>query len=80
MARPIEEKVDMIFAYGEAQGNLSQAVRIFNERHENSPPTSRVYLRSLVDKFRRFFPSKMLLGQDGRKNSQKVTKSIYLLM
>lgn len=56
--RSNEEKVDMVFAYGEAQGNLSHAVRLFNQRHENSPPVCRKYIRVLVDKFRRFFSVK----------------------
>ena len=76
--RPNPEKVDMIFAYGQSGGNLSEAVRIFNNGHPESPPTSRTYIRSLVDKFRNFFSVKDA-PRSGRPKSVPEDEQINVL-
>lgn len=48
--RLVEEKVEAVLIFGEANRNYHQAVRIFNERFPDRP-ISRKYFRELVQKF-----------------------------
>src|SRR6202042_2575462 len=50
MVRLMEDKVEAVLIFGEAQRNYHAAVRIFNERFPDRPIT-RKYLRELVQKF-----------------------------
>lgn len=49
MSRSLEQKVEAIVIFGEAQRNYHEAVRIFNDRYPDRP-ISRTYLRDLLRK------------------------------
>lgn len=51
MARSLEHKVELIFLFGASNENYHETERRFNERFPDHP-TSRTYIRQLVNKFR----------------------------
>lgn len=57
MRRTNEDKVEMIFLYGQALRNCCEAVRLFNEAHPDRQ-TSVPYMSSLVKKFTNTFSVK----------------------
>ena len=50
MARPLDEKIEAVIIFGEANRNYHKAVRIFNERFPGRP-ICRKYFQKLMSKF-----------------------------
>jgi hypothetical protein len=50
MARPLDHRTDIILFFGQAQRNIHETVRLFNEAHPERPVV-RKYVRESVNKF-----------------------------
>lgn len=50
MSRTLQQKIEMIYLYGQTNKNLHETVRLFNAEHPDRP-VCRKYLRELIQKF-----------------------------